>query len=310
MVIRTIEEHQKVVELRKRGLGRYEIARVTGIPLGTVGSWLRGTEPGMCLNKSREILIKNLRLAHSKLEKSRTKRLIELSNKVTTEFAYVLGAVLGDGYIYFNPNGGCHVRLSVKDRDFAQTFYNYLKNWSKVNCRIYKYRGFWRVYCCSVVVAKFLKNFDLNEMASIPEDVICSFLKGLFDAEGNISRKRVRFYNSDINLINLVRDLLENVGIENIKVFKRKKEIHSFGDRKHLVKAVYCLSISRKKNIELFNKKIGFSIKRKQAKLEKELQSYQRIHNFWIKEELEFLKKNSHRNYHWVAKQLGGLQGR
>jgi len=301
----TKKEHQKVMKLRKNGLGRYEIARITGIPLGTVGLWLRGTKPEKCLNKSRETLIKNLQIAHSKLQQLRNNKLTELSNKVNSDFTYVLGALLGDGYIYFNPNGGGHVRISVRDKEFAEKFYNSIKNWCGLNCRMYQYRGFWRVYSSSVITARVLKNFDLNELKHMNEEIVSTFLKGIYDAEGNINQKYIRFYNSDATLIKLVKELLEIIGIKSITVTKRDKEIHKIREKSFLVKPVFTLGFGRKSNLELFHKKVGFSIKRKQEKLENVLKHYQRNPLPWTREEIEVLKNNSNRDYHKIAEIMG-----
>ena len=230
-------------------------------------------------------------------------KLLELSKAITKDFAYILGAVLGDGYIYLRKYGG-EIRISVRDKDFAENFYDSLRKWSNLSCRLYYYRGFWRVYSSSIIVAKVLKNFDLNKLKDMPEEIIVAFLKGIYDAEGNLNRRRVRFYNSNITLINLVKKLLEIVGIRPIKIYRRDKETHFIKGRKVIVKPVFTLGFDQKKNLEIFYNKIGFSIKRKQFKLEKIVTSYQRNQIMWAKEELEFLKKNSYRNYRWIAKKL------
>jgi len=105
-------------------------------------------------------------------------------------------------------------------------------------------------------------------------------------------------------LINLVKQLLKIIGIGSIKIYRRNKEIHFIREKEIVVKPVFTLDFGRKKNLEIFYNKIGFSIKKKQIKLEKTLASYKRNVIMWSKEELKFLGNNSHRNYHWIAKKL------
>ena len=271
----TMKEYKNVQKLRKQGLGSKNISKITGIPESTIEGWLfKGYLPKHFSKKYRESILKNLAKARQKLEELRKRKLLELYNNITKDFAYVLGALLGDGYIYFYPKGGGHIRISIRDKDFAITFFNSLRRWSGLNCRIYKYDGFWRVYSSSIVVARVMKEFDLNRLKNMSHEIISAFLRGLFDAEGNINNRRIRFYNSELKLINLVKMLLKEIGIKNIYVYKRDKEVHFIGGREFSVKKLYTLEFGRRRNLEIFFNKINFSIKRKQEKLKQALDSY------------------------------------
>jgi len=193
----TIEEYKKVLNLHKLGLGSTKIFRITMIPKSTIHSWLfKGYLPKHFSKKYKVTRLKNLLKAKQKIAELKEMKLLELSKAITKDFAYILGAVLGDGYIYLRKYGG-EIRISVRD-----------------------------------------------------------------------------------------------------------KETHFIKGRKVIVKPVFTLGFDQKKNLEIFYNKIGFSIKRKQFKLEKIVTSYQRNQIMWAKEELEFLKKNSYRNYRWIAKKL------
>jgi intein-encoded DNA endonuclease-like protein len=271
----SVEDYKNVIKLRKQGLGKIRIGRITKIPSSTVQKWINGYKP-RCLCNLQEVYLKNLKVAHLKLKELKNEKLTELSNKITPEFAYVLGTVLGDGYIYLSPHKGGHIRISVKDKDFAQNFYYSLKNWSELNCRIYQYRKFWRVYSSSVIIAKVLKNFDLDKLNKSPQEIITSFLRGLFDSEGtvNIQNRNIRFYNSNMKLIKLIKSLLKILDIESSRIYKRNEEVHIIQGRKCKVKAVYCISIGKRKSLEYFSSKVNFSIKRKQERLEGLMNSY------------------------------------
>jgi len=177
-----MEEYNNVQKLRKEGLGSTAISKITGVQLSTVKNWLfNGRLPKHFSKKYREAILKNLMKAKQKIKELKEEKFLELSKNITEDFAYVLGAVLGDGYIYFHPKGWGHIRISVKDKDFANNFFQSLKNWSKMNCRIYQYDEFWRVYSSSVIVARVLKKFDLNKLENMPEETISAFLKGIYD---------------------------------------------------------------------------------------------------------------------------------
>jgi len=265
----------------------------------------------------KDIHLKNLIKAHLKLRELKREKLRELSNRISSDFSYALGVVLGDGYITFPKKGGGYIGLNVKDKDFAEDFKNSLDKWSGKKCRLYFYEDCWRVYLHLVVAAKFLKNFDVNKLFFMSEEIKCAFLRGLFDSEGsvNIQQKRICFYNSNTDLINLAKILLDSLGINYIKIYKREGEIHTIEGREYLVKPVYSLVIRRRKNLELFYKKIRFSIKRKQSKLENILKSYQRNHIPWTKEEIKFLKHSlllslSNDSINTISKQIAERMGR
>jgi intein-encoded DNA endonuclease-like protein len=273
-----MEDYKLVKSLRKKGLKYAAISRTTNIPQSTIKIWLiKGALPKRYSKKSKNAILKNLNKAKLVLKRLKEKKLKELSNKINSDFAYVLGSVLGDGYIQIREKNSSCVRISVRDEDFAQSFYKALKNWSGLNCRIYFYRGFWRVYSSSIVVAKALKNFDLSRLRKMPRRIVYSFLRGLYDAEGNVNGRKIRFYNSDIRLIRLVVDLLTLIGIKNIYLYKRASEMHVIEGRKYKVKPVYTLEFSGEKNIKLFYKMIGFSLRRKEEKLENAISFYKEV---------------------------------
>lgn len=303
----TMVEYKKVMELRDRGFGNVRISKLTNIPRSTIALWFRGAVPKRFSKKAKQAQMKNLIKARLKLREFRKEKLNELSRRISSDFGYVLGTVLGDGYVTFPKSGGGYIGLSVVDRDFALAFKNSLEKWTGIKSRFYRYEDRWRVYLHSVVAAKFLKNFNTSKLLHVAEDVKCAFLKGLFDSEGTISiaSKRIRFYNSNIRLVNLVKTLLCGLGVEKVKIYKRGEEIHTIKGRECLIKPLYTVYISTRKNLEIFEQKIRFSIKRKQEKLERILKTYQRSCAYWTADEINFLRKNSYRNYHKIAKDLG-----
>ncbi|MFH1623070.1 MAG: LAGLIDADG family homing endonuclease [Candidatus Aenigmatarchaeota archaeon] len=301
-----LNDYENVVSLRKAGVQLKTISEITYVKMPTMKSWLYyGRKPKRFSEKSRICILKNLELAKSRLRELKNQKYIELSRKIDENFCYILGVIRGDGCISFRKDGGACIYLSVVDEDFAKVFYKLLKEWSGIYCRIWKYGDRWRVTQSSVASVRALKYFDSERLNHMNDSKIASFLKGMYDSEGNVSNRCIRFYNSDKKLIELVRGLLKILGIQTGRVYTRPAGNHEIGGRIFLVKPVHTLNITGRRNLELFYEKIGFSIGRKQEKLFQYLKSYKVYKINWSESELEFLAKNRHRNYHWISKQLG-----
>lgn len=288
-----IKDYENVLEWKKQGFSVSEIAKITNINQSTIRRWNRRGVPKILSRKVLKTRFKSLKKAHSVLKQKRKKELEKLSNKITDEFAYSLGALIGDGFISFPRIGGGWVGLSVKDKDFAEYFKEKIDKWSRKKSRLFFYRGFWKVHLTSVVVATVFKKFDIKKIVTYTMGIKCMFLKGLFDSEGTVDlkAKTIRFYNSDLKLINIVRNLLESIGIET-RLLKRESEIHRIEGREFLVKPVYCIYISRYKNIKTFYENIEFSILRKQKILRSCLETYSYVPEKWTKKDIELLESS------------------
>lgn len=222
-----------------------------------------------------------------------TKRKIGLKNtnfpiftykNIDVNFAYVLGTILTDGSIDKNLN---NISLDVTDEDFAEEFKYRIEKWSGLNAKKsqYKeenYKRVFRITLSSVIIARFLKEYDYNLIND--SDNICKyyFLRAVFDAEGCVEFYKLKVPYSHIrtiditsinyNFIVFVKKLLNNLNIESrLTVWSKKGDKHGYGIYKS---NLYALIIGRRKDIELFNNLIGFTIKRKQDKVNKILESY------------------------------------
>lgn len=103
--MRTIEEYQEVLKLKKEGLNNSQISKITKIPRPTVIGWVNG-----------------------KINISDNKKNIEFnpkdyitSNNLESIYSYVLGLYLGDGYI-------CQTSRTSKLRIFLDIKYDNLNN--------------------------------------------------------------------------------------------------------------------------------------------------------------------------------------
>lgn len=207
-----------------------------------------------------------------------TQRVYELPDGfdiLTQELAYVFGAVYGDGFFDAKKIG-----LNVTDKDFAENFAKIIRTWSKKKPTI-KYNikhKYYEVRLYSTRAVTFLEKLPVVGLLDSKEEIKCAFLKGIYDAEGTVAAsnidsprrasRRIGFYNSDTELLQIVLKLLKDVGFVNIKIRDNVKS--GFGSKnKH-----YEIMLYGKKNLVLFYRKVGFSINRKLLKLENAIKSY------------------------------------
>lgn len=205
-----------------------------------------------------------------------------VASSMSTDFAYVLGASLGDAHIETHP-GRKGVTLNVRDKDFALVFMTHLEKWSEKTPYFHLDKeGFYIVRTYSKEIAEFIKEFNLEDVLSAPMEIKRYFLKGLFDSEGSVgisnldiprkASRHIGFYNSNKNLIRITHKVLKQLNIKH----HINTRIHSgFGSKK----TQYEIIITGFRNISLFKKLVGFSIKRKEDKLDILLRSYVRYNN-------------------------------
>jgi len=220
-------------------------------------------------------------VANLPIQKVKYKKLKRGYNSLSNNLAYILGVILGDGHLAIMENvkrPSYYTLLKVKDKDFALEFKKRLENWSGHKVKYYLHKnGFYYSILYSKDATKFLKSFNINQILKSKKKIKYHFLKGLFDSEGciagsNLQKRRyatriIKFFNNKSKIIKLVSKILKEIGINH----SIRSRIHSgFGSQK----LQYEITICGKENLYKFYKDIGFSIKRKQNKLIKVLNSY------------------------------------
>lgn len=200
--------------------------------------------------------------------------------------AYVIGARLGDAYIYRHNRGNTHVyriELTVNDYEFAEeTGRNlaellgrtkpYRPRWNKSNHR-------WRIRCGSVLLYGFLQEpwEKVRPYIEHCTDCIIAFLRGFFDSEGSITGKVLRVYNTNRRVLSYVKHLLKhNFSIEATGPHRSRKKGRRFrsptsGKVYKTRKPDYYLYV-RASSLSLFFQHIGFRISRKQHRFVKTVQ--------------------------------------
>jgi intein-encoded DNA endonuclease-like protein len=265
--------YEDVVELRRRELSYSQIQKILyekygkQISLSSIGYWVNER--------------------HYPLGK-----INKFNGEPSPELAYIIGVILSDGYKYlYNKGGSYRLQLDAKDRDFVEEFKEKL---TKVLQRKKPYKlqwdekkGVWRVEGYSIQLFEFL-NRPLKELKPYIEynkDCISAFLRALFDAEGSVfvkirekrRQRKVRLYNSNKELLNYTKYLLEryfNINV-TIRVDRKEGSVKLFPNNKisKTTKDSYCLYIHANSLLNFYNY-IGFSIKRKQRLLIKAIKCF------------------------------------
>ncbi len=226
--------------LRRRDFSIRQISEITG--------WSRSTV--------------HLHLTSREKDKKFHPKTIKTQIPLTTEKAYVLGVLCGDGYLYTN-HRDYTIRLAVNDKDFAEEFSRNLEIVYGLKPLVYSHN-----YRCIVElrskeayedIAKF-GNFRTytwrvpNEIVvSRDETIRASFLRGFFDSEGSVAKYSIGCCSVNKEGLIEIKQILESLGI---------RVGHLSKDGLHH-RIYICDRLSRVR----FYKIVGFSIKRKEDKL-------------------------------------------
>jgi intein-encoded DNA endonuclease-like protein len=226
----------------------------------------------------------------SKLGLKRNKSVYKVNIDASAELAYIIGAFLGDGSLYYK-NGNYSVILQTTDFDFAETFNKAICIFLKKKCsyKIYFWwkRAMYRVWVSSKVLYNFLRQVKANIKVANPiiEKFPSDFIRGFADAEGSVyyyftKRNGKEFPTYGINLSNTDYRYLEVVKNALRKHFRIESFIH-LESKKGKVKFTptynkffiqkkncYGLHICRQVDVLKFAKCVGFTIKRKQITLD------------------------------------------
>jgi intein-encoded DNA endonuclease-like protein len=259
-----IKMYNDVLKLRKRGLShkkiRREIYRKYGVWIGrsTISRWLRG----VCTPyNGRHIPSPELL-------------------KPSEDLGYVIGVRIGDGYIRETSDGyGYIIGLGAKDKEFVEKFGICLCNvLGRRPIRPYKCADRYFIDVKSKTLGELLrKPIDLKRIKPYVEHCpkcVVAFLRGLFDSEACISeRGYIRLYNTNYEVLVYAQKLLwKYFGIESTGPrphTQKGKTIYDprRGKQYKTKKDCYYIHI-RAKSLPKFYRFIGFTIRRKQKRLE------------------------------------------
>jgi intein-encoded DNA endonuclease-like protein len=206
------------------------------------------------------------------------------SFELSPEKSYILGVMCGDGYLSCTKNQSYQIALQAVDRDFVFEFSKCLKKVYGIRPAIAKIaarRINWNEklqsrVCCKEIFIDILKYGNLKTKSwRVPkiifessDEIKSKFLKGFFDSEGSVEiiDKRLTAVSINENGLNEIAILLKSVGIRS----RIRKNSTIVGNRS----LCFSLRITGRQNILAYSEKIGFSIKRKQIKLDKLIKGY------------------------------------
>jgi intein/homing endonuclease len=239
--------------------------------------------------------------------------------QITQDFSYILGGWIAEGWI----DKKCtSISISNTDVDFIKyyTSNTIIKPFKKVSDT--------RLQCCSTKLVELFKKIGIKQQwkcdsKRVPEkiwecskDIQASFLRGLFDGDGNVSTYSINLTSTSRELLVDVQLMLLNMGIISSvslsisgEAQMLKKHILPHGKLQKSARDIYGLNISRAQ-FKKYQTVVGFSIKRKSDNLLKiinsALQNDDKVHVLPKTPSLicfiEDLIKRSGHNKHWFRK--------
>jgi intein-encoded DNA endonuclease-like protein len=201
--------------------------------------------------------------------------------KPSEDLANVIGVVLGDGYTS-EKGDSCLIGLKAKDKEFVEKFATCLARvLGRKPIRPWKDARRYIAEASSKTLCELLrKPIDLKRIKKHVEHCkkcIAAFLRGLFDSEGYVNKRgQITLYNSDYEVLVYAQRLLrERFGIEATGPWPHKQKGTTMRDPRtgKLYKAkkdCYYIYI-RAESLPKFYRHIGFTIPRKQKRLEEYL---------------------------------------
>jgi len=142
------------------------------------------------------------------------------------DLSYIIGVLLGDGHVRISKkdNGGIIV-LRQKRKKFAESFHKALKTIG-LRPKTWRYKDYYITCASSKPFVEWYLSLDLMEIEKFVcqnKDCMREFVRGFYESEGcNEVRPphwRIHIYNSRIELLQLLRRVLQQLGLN----FKLKK---------------------------------------------------------------------------------------
>ncbi len=192
----------------------------------------------------------------------------------TAKLGYVVGVMLGDGSMSVSGDHCYRLKLRVGDRDFAQAFADAIAvvlDRPAPHVRYHAKTNQWHVDVSNYLLQQFLKK-PVSEIGTVirqTEECSCGFLRGFFDSEGCIHKRKLTVHNGDLTLLNFVANRLTALNIEFTGPHLESEGGHSVmirGIMRRQNLNEYMLYV-RTGSLTIFHEKVGFSIRRKSDRL-------------------------------------------
>jgi len=265
-----VKLYQKVLELRREALGYKRIKKKikelynVSLSISTISRWCRNicSPYNGCRVPSIEFL------------------------EPSPELACVIGAVAGDGWVKKKDNE-YKVGVESKDIEFIEEvsicFGKILGKEPPKPIQRKKKSNVFMVEVGSKALCELLKKpLDINRIAPFVEhceECMRRFVRSFFDSEGCVRKDgQIYCYNTDIQLLQYVRKILNLLGIRTTEPkIKTKKGTTIFnrinGKTYTAKKDVYYIRVIASDTLR-FYRLVGFTIQRKQKRLEEYLKKH------------------------------------
>lgn len=219
------------------------------------------------LNTNRTTILNRLRKYNAVRKKW---KIIDLSP--SSELSYVIGAMLGDGWLN-RCKKNHYVCLTAKDEEFVKHFAHCMTIILGSECRVWiDKNGFYNARSTSKMLFEYLQGKNIDNFIDIISERPTDFIRGFFDAEGNVRIRNGKKKGSEITLTNtnfhyleVIKYILSSILSISSTITLQKREHPGWKD-------CYKLSI-RANSQKRFAKEIGSTIARKQERL-KEIEKY------------------------------------
>jgi len=228
---------------------------------GTTFNCFYGTENHKVLDNNEKIEVKDA--INIDLLRGISKEKIKYNNRVVMD-----GLVLGDGTVHKASNNLVLLCIGKDDSDYFD---------SEISNLIYKKRDGVGEYQyeirTSITSDELVKTYNRK----VPErylngnnDIVCSFLRGLYSANGSIVSDRITLKSASFKLIEDVQLMLNSIGITSYYTTNKPIKV-KFSNGEYQCKESYDLNITRDRN--KFQKLIGFIQIYKNEKLNKVIEN-------------------------------------
>lgn len=202
----------------------------------------------------------------------------------SSDLAWLLGYFFGDGS-YNTPhyNGSHQIYFTTTEKKALKILRTRIKRIFGVTPKVYciKNGRQYKVQCNAVIstlLADVFPEIKTKQKFNLPNEFVGDFLRGLFDADGNVHRRdignisirgvkavghgvpRVKITLANKNIILWVKELLDKMGIKTVI----HKESVKLGKKQF---RCFTIRIGGRENVDKFAWKIGFDVDYKKATL-------------------------------------------
>ncbi len=212
---------------------------------------------------------------------------VKLQFQSSWDLSFVIGAFLGDGSCVEDSDYHHHVKLAVRDRDFANAFNQSVavvlgRKPNVITVSRYSGKVYYESKYSSRPLGLFLER-PLEELRSTLAVHPAAFLRGLFSADGCAAVSFVRnglrvaaiLSNSNLKLLIMVETILQSCFRIHSKIYLSRRKGASWKNGVKTVtlrKDAYQLRIQRAHDVKAFAARIGFQIRRKQETIMRAIQ--------------------------------------